>query len=342
MKKLVQSLADDTMSVNGNSVLQSKGTPGRNHVKMEHQEQEMVKVKNSVNEQIISDISMDEVDQKITIKPAKGHDFENSGCPSNFLLLCLNSIKNALWHDGIFSGEEDKPLFVDTWGFEFWKCYSAGKDILETSGVCSTTQQIAWITSTAADRIASLEKEGLSFNSPFLLYLVPSKEKATKFFFSAFNLSLENLILMCCVPWHLKVRSVCKPLKALGIHAVSLPSGSSLDHQIHGLKSCEPEFIISTPKRLLELVSLKAIDISGVSVLVVDDLEAFIEGGYFDIIQSIKQAISGNPQTIVFSNCLNYASVPLVRNLLRGSICRLALNDSIASQSACIIQSVRV
>ncbi|XP_059656698.1 uncharacterized protein LOC132303456 isoform X2 [Cornus florida] len=318
MKKLVQSLADDTMSVNGNSVLQSKGTPGRNHVKMEHQEQEMVKVKNSVNEQIISDISMDEVDQKITIKPAKGHDFENSGCPSNFLLLCLNSIKNALWHDGIFSGEEDKPLFVDTWGFEFWKCYSAGKDILETSGVCSTTQQIAWITSTAADRIASLEKEGLSFNSPFLLYLVPSKEKATK------------------------VRSVCKPLKALGIHAVSLPSGSSLDHQIHGLKSCEPEFIISTPKRLLELVSLKAIDISGVSVLVVDDLEAFIEGGYFDIIQSIKQAISGNPQTIVFSNCLNYASVPLVRNLLRGSICRLALNDSIASQSACIIQSVRV
>lgn len=34
------------------------------------------------------------------------------------------------------------------------------------------------------------------------------------------------------------------------------------------LKSCEPEFLISTPERLLELVSLKAIDISNVSMLV--------------------------------------------------------------------------
>ncbi|KAK7243990.1 hypothetical protein RIF29_38805 [Crotalaria pallida] len=34
------------------------------------------------------------------------------------------------------------------------------------------------------------------------------------------------------------------------------------------LGSCEPEFLVSTPKRLLELVSLKAVDISGVSMLV--------------------------------------------------------------------------
>ena len=34
------------------------------------------------------------------------------------------------------------------------------------------------------------------------------------------------------------------------------------------LKSCEPEFLIATPERLLELVSLKAIDISCVSMLV--------------------------------------------------------------------------
>ncbi|RRT68673.1 hypothetical protein B296_00007552 [Ensete ventricosum] len=34
------------------------------------------------------------------------------------------------------------------------------------------------------------------------------------------------------------------------------------------LRSCEPEFLVATPERLLELVSLKAIDISGVSLLV--------------------------------------------------------------------------
>lgn len=35
------------------------------------------------------------------------------------------------------------------------------------------------------------------------------------------------------------------------------------------LKSCEPEFLVSTPERLLELVTSKAIDISGVSLLVI-------------------------------------------------------------------------
>lgn len=36
----------------------------------------------------------------------------------------------------------------------------------------------------------------------------------------------------------------------------------------NSLKSCEPEFLIATPERLLELVSMKAIDISHVSMLV--------------------------------------------------------------------------
>lgn len=33
------------------------------------------------------------------------------------------------------------------------------------------------------------------------------------------------------------MRGVCKPLKAVGIHTVSLHSGASIDHQINGLVS---------------------------------------------------------------------------------------------------------
>lgn len=51
---------------------------------------------------------------------------------------------------------------------------------------------------------------------------------------------------------------------------MSLSYFISLDKMffINSLKNCEPEFLISTPERLLELISLKAIDISGVSLLV--------------------------------------------------------------------------
>ena len=75
---------------------------------------------------------------------------------------------------------KDKPLFVNTWGLEFWKCYSARKDILETSGSSSNVEQIAWIASTAADVISRREKEGLLFTGPFLLFLVPSKKKSSQ------------------------------------------------------------------------------------------------------------------------------------------------------------------
>ncbi|XP_058182578.1 DEAD-box ATP-dependent RNA helicase 5 [Rhododendron vialii] len=317
-KKPVPSKADCKVAINGNSVASKKGTLGRNHVSTDHhQQQETVKGNNWWDDPTMSLKSINNMGKKNVVKQVKEQDFEQSGCPSKFLALCLNSVQNAMRHNG-FSAEEDKPLFIDKWGVEFWKCYSVGKDILETSGACSTIEQIAWIASTATDSIARKEKEGLSLTGPFLLFLVPSQEKA------------------------IKVRTVCKSLKGHGIHTASLHTGTSIDHQIHGLKSIEPEFLVSTPERLLELVSLKAIDISGVSLLVVDGLETLIKGGHGDVIKYIRQHISTNPHTVVFSDCSSSASIPLVQNLLCGSIRRLSLNNSISSQGACILQSIHV
>lgn len=44
-------------------------------------------------------------------------DSESSISPSKFLILCLNAIENALYHDSI--KRINKPLFADTWGIEF-------------------------------------------------------------------------------------------------------------------------------------------------------------------------------------------------------------------------------
>ncbi|XP_015953065.1 DEAD-box ATP-dependent RNA helicase 5 [Arachis duranensis] len=243
---------------------------------------------------------------------------ELSELPSKFVFLCLSSIENALHHGDAYSDGEDKILSVDTWGLEFLKCYSTGKDLIETSGTSATTEQVAWIVSGVADTFVRKEKQGLSLGSPFLLFLVPSQEKA------------------------LQVRTVCKPLKSLGIHTVSIHSGATLDHQIQGLRSCEPEFLVSTPERLMELLSLKAIDISDVSILVVDGLSTVCSAGYADTIKSIKSFISSDPRVLVFNDSFNHTSIPMVRHLLNGSICRLSLSNKITSLSSCIIQSVRV
>ncbi|GAU34336.1 hypothetical protein TSUD_20430 [Trifolium subterraneum] len=244
-------------------------------------------------------------------------DNEISDFPSKFVFWCLTAIENALRHDDAYTDGEGNSFFLNSWGLEFSKCFPTGKDLMDTDGTFATTEQIAWMVSAAADTFVRKEKQDVSIETPFLLFLVPSEKKAAQ------------------------VRTVCKPLKSLGIHTVSIHPGASLDHQIHGLKSCEPEFLIATPERLLELVSKKAIDISGVSMLVIDGLNAICNAGHADAMKSIKKLISGNPSLVVFNDSFNHTSIPVVRHLLTRPICRISIDNSIVSLSSCIVQSVQ-
>lgn len=239
--------------------------------------------------------------------------------PSKFLVVCLNAIRDAAAHeDGGGGGGGVSIHGAGDWGVELWRCCSAGapSDVLDTSGAGATAEQVAWLVSTACDIVARKERLGMVVSCPFLVYLVPSQEKAAQ------------------------VRSMCKPLKPLGIHAVSLHPGASIEHQISGLKTCEPEFLIATPERLVELVSLKAIDISSVSMLVIDGLKCFLDLNVSDKIFSIRDAISVNPQITIFTDPSDKNVATMAKSLLRGRVAKLSINDSVSSQSAFITQHV--
>jgi hypothetical protein len=190
-KKKMTSQDDERDFVKGKSAALRKGTEARN-VTLEQRNEKVVNLKDEQKSSMISTMNglgqkcLVDSEEKVQVIGKKGEHgqygwaCENLNHPSKFLIMCLNSIENALRHDGTYISEEDKPLFVNEWGVEFWKYYSTGKDILETSGASSTVEQIAWMFSTAADTIARKEKEGLTFASPFLLFLVPSQEKAAK------------------------------------------------------------------------------------------------------------------------------------------------------------------
>ncbi|KAG8093592.1 hypothetical protein GUJ93_ZPchr0012g20387 [Zizania palustris] len=250
--------------------------------------------------------------------PEREKDGAEYDRPSKFLVVCLNAIRDAVAaEDGGGGGIHD----TGSWGVELWNCCSAASpsDVLDTSGECATREQTAWLVSTACDIVARKEKLGMVVSCPFLLYLVPSQAKAVQ------------------------VRSVCKPLKSLGIHSVSLHPGASIEHQISGLKSCEPEFLISTPERLLELVSLKAVDISSVSMLVIDGLKCFMDLNAGDKLCSIRDAILSNPQMTVFSDPSDRSVAALATSLFRARrITRLSTNDSVISRSAFVIQNIHV
>jgi hypothetical protein len=127
-------------------------------------------------------------------------------CPSKFLIVCLNAIKDAWREEG-----ELEQRDISSWGLDLWRCCSSGlSNVLDTSGPCASREQIAWLVSGISDIMARKEKQGILVSSPYLLYIVPTQEKAVQ------------------------VRSICKPLKELGIHAVSLHPGASIQHQLMG------------------------------------------------------------------------------------------------------------
>lgn len=236
--------------------------------------------------------------------------------PSKFLVVCLNAIRDAA--AGTSDGEGGSIHDTSSWGMELWKSCAASPplDVLDTSYAYATREQTSWLVSTACDIVARKEKRGVVVSCPFLLYLVPSQEKAVQ------------------------VRSICKPLKSLGIHSVSLHPGASVEHQISGLKSCEPEFLISTPERLLELVSLMAIDISNVSMLVIDGLMDFMALSRSTELSSIRGTISSDAQVTIFGGQCDQSVATVARNLLRGRITKLSTNDSVTSRSEFIAQHV--
>lgn len=98
---------------------------------------------------------------------------------SKFLILCLNAIQDAWAEEGSFDPNLDAPLLSGTWGFRLWRrCSAPQSDFIDINGVCANREQIAWLVSTASDIFAAKEKQGLTVPNPFLLYLVPSQQKA--------------------------------------------------------------------------------------------------------------------------------------------------------------------
>ncbi|GJN13790.1 hypothetical protein PR202_gb00535 [Eleusine coracana subsp. coracana] len=130
---------------------------------------------------------------------------------------------------------------------------AAPRDVLDTDGACATLEQTAWLVSTACDIFARKERLGMVVSCPFLLYLVPTQEKATQ---------------------------------------------------------------------------------------VIDGLKSFLDLNVVDKLYSIRNAISSKPQITVFSDPRDNNVATIARNLVRGRVTRLYINNSVLSRSAFIAQYV--
>jgi ATP-dependent RNA helicase RhlE len=109
------------------------------------------------------------------------------------------------------------------------------------------------------------------------LILVPTRELAAQV-----DLSLQPL----CQAYNMK--------------STVIIGGVSMDPQYRALRR-NPDIIIATPGRLLDHIARKTIDLSNISILVLDEADRMLDMGFAPAIIKIIAYLSDNRQTMLFS-----------------------------------------
>ncbi len=88
------------------------------------------------------------------------------------------------------------------------------------------------------------------------------------------------------------------------------------------------DILIATPGRMFDLISQQDVDISGVSILVLDEADHMLDLGFIDDIESIKRKLRQRHQTLFFSATIN----PTIKKLAYSQISSSALRIQVSPE----------
>ena len=88
------------------------------------------------------------------------------------------------------------------------------------------------------------------------------------------------------------------------------------------------DILIATPGRMFDLISQKHVDISKVSVLVLDEADHMLDLGFIDDIESVKRKLLQRHQTLFFSATIN----PKIKKLAYSQISSKALRIQVSPE----------
>lgn len=91
-----------------------------------------------------------------------------------------------------------------------------------------------------------------------------------------------------------------KAAKYTGVKSIAIYGGVSLNMQFHTLKWGQ-QIVVATPGRLIDLLDRRAISLSHVKFLVLDEADRMLDMGFIEDIRYIVDNIPKNRQTLLFS-----------------------------------------
>ncbi|MBU2864142.1 DEAD/DEAH box helicase [Reinekea forsetii] len=92
--------------------------------------------------------------------------------------------------------------------------------------------------------------------------------------------------------------------------------GVSINNQLSALEQ-GVDILVATPGRLLDLLSRKAVDLSALEFLVLDEADRMLDMGFIDDIKRILKSVPSTRQTLLFSATFDDAIFKLSQGLLQ-------------------------
>lgn len=148
-----------------------------------------------------------------------------------------------------------------------------------------------------------------------------SSVQGSRFDGSAFD-NAGTLVLIL-VPTRELARQVAKQFAELTIktplHCGVITGGNSYQYQQATLRK-NPEFVVSTPGRLVELLTDGSADLSGLQTLILDEADRMLDMGFRDDVLAIIGYCNAERQTLLVSATLQHAGVKhIAREILTDS-----------------------
>lgn len=146
-----------------------------------------------------------------------------------------------------------------------------GRDIIAAAK--TGTGKTAAFSLPSLDRLARADRK----KAPAMLVITPTRELA------------------------MQIQEVCQVIaKARGLRVANVVGGVKIDPQIDRLAR-GVDVLIATPGRLIDLMNQKAVDLSQVQVLVLDEADRMLDMGFLPSVRRIVEATPATRQTLLFS-----------------------------------------
>jgi ATP-dependent RNA helicase DeaD len=103
------------------------------------------------------------------------------------------------------------------------------------------------------------------------------------------------------------------------VHILPVYGGASIENQMRAIKR-GVQFIVATPGRMLDLINRKAVDLSSVKSVVLDEADEMLNMGFIENLNDILKVIPNEHRTLLFSATMPDRVASIAENYMRSPI----------------------